>query len=50
MVVYIYILYICIYIYNNIFYCRLPSYIYNIVYNDRDPIDAVAFTKYIHNR
>ena len=21
------------------FYCRLPSYIYNIVYNDRDPID-----------
>ena len=23
---------------------------YNIVYNDRDPIDAVAFTKYIHDR
>ena len=31
-------------------YCRLPSYIYNIVYNDRDPIDAVAITKYIHDR
>ena len=23
---------------------------YNIVYNDRDPTDAVAFTKYIHNK
>ena len=22
---------------------------YNIVYNDRDPIDAVAFTKYMHD-
>ena len=30
--------------------CRLPSYIYNIVYNDRDPIDVVTFTKYIHNK
>ena len=35
---------------SSFFYCRLPSYIYNILYNDRDPIDAVAFTKYIHNR
>ena len=29
---------------------RFPSYIYNRVYNDRDPIDAVAFTTYIHNK
>ena len=24
----------------------LPSYLYHIEYDDRDPIDAVAFTKY----
>ena len=35
---------------DNNLYCRLPIYMYNIVYNDRDPTDAVAFKINTYNK